>query len=166
MATKPMFLVYEGKELKEYVPPAPSKNVIVHLNNQWVADGTVDGKTLFKSNSSYHVSNGLSRCTIEFTGFDTFYIKARSNGESSYDYVEVGKLDATNISRTTESTATTNWYTFKNKASATTYTSIYYYSLGGNTHSIEIIYSKDGSANSNEDRGFFYIPEGEVTYVN
>ena len=162
MATKPMFLVYEGGKLNEYVPPTPTQISKVYMHSQWVNSGTVSDRTLFKSNSNYHVANSVARCTVYFKGFSSYTLMCRSNGEVNYDYLEVGNLNVSNISRNGS-----NKISFKGNASASTYTAVTWTGLNEDTeYFVELIYSKDSSADSNEDRGFFYIPEGEVTYAD
>lgn len=130
-------------------------SMTVDLNNgQWVDSGTtVDGHTVYKSDAgSYHVSNGKSTCTVTVRGYSTVTVYLRSYGESSYDYAEVGPLDGT-VTRGGAS----NVLSTKNKPIGPTY---HYYRFTINdvgTHTFQVLYSKDSSGNSYDDRGYFYV---------
>jgi len=139
-------------------PPGNSKVYSFSSNNgQWIkTDTQVSGKTVYKSDSNYHVHNGESRCKITFNGYDTFTIMACSDGEQNYDYLEVSNLDATTITRNGS-----NYFSFKTvTTSSTNYQAITFSNLDGGEHSILLLYSKDSSADANTDRAYFYIPEG------
>lgn len=129
--------------------------VEVDLNDgQWVDTGTtVDGHTVYRSDAgSYHVSNGLSRMTVTFEGYTSITAYIRSYAEGSYDYTELGPLDGANIARG----AGTNVLSTSSKQSSSTYYSHTYENDGGK-HSFEVIYSKDSSADSDDDRGYVYF---------
>ena len=122
-------------------------------SGQWADSGkTVDGHALYQSVKSYHVGNGEDICTLTFSGFRTATLKCRSNGESDYDYLEVGPIDGT-VSRE----ASGNLLTLKSKASASDYTDCLLTFPDTDTHTVQVLYSKDDSGDSGEDRGFFYI---------
>ena len=128
----------------------------VDLNNgQWVDSGTtVDGNTVYKSDSgSYKIPNGKSVATITVTGYTTFTVYIRSYAESNYDYTEAFDADIT-------AARSKGKYSTKGKSSSSAYTACTY-TLDGGTHTIQILYSKDGSGDSNDDRGYFYIPANQ-----
>ena len=130
-------------------------SMTVDLNNgQWVDSGTtIDGHTVYKSDAgSYHVNHGTSTCTINVFGYSSVTIYARSYAESDYDYLEVGPLDGT-VSRD----ASSNVLSTKGKQSSTTYLSHTFTIEDNNQHTFQILYSKDGSGDSDEDRGYFYV---------
>ena len=146
-----------GDQGPQGVPGSGGKVYSIKSEHQWIADGTkIDNKTVFKSDSNYHKSNGEARCLVEFSGYETFTIMCRSNGESNYDYLVVSTLNAPTV------TKTTNVYkSFYGQASATTYTAVTYTGLDINAdYFIRLAYIKDSSVDSGEDRAFFYIPEG------
>lgn len=129
--------------------------VEVDLNGgQWVDTGTtVDGHTVYQSDAgSYHVNSGLSRMTVTFEGYTSITAYIRSFAEGSYDYTELGPLDGVNIARG----AGTNVLSTSSKQSSSTYYSHTYENDGGK-HSFEVIYSKDSSTDSDDDRGYFYF---------
>ena len=125
----------------------------VNLNNgQWVWDSSLN---CYKSDSSYHVANGTSAMSIEIFGYTEFTIKVRTYGESNYDYLTVGKLDQ--IPTRSSSTSGTNYWTGRGKSSATTWYDITFSNIDGGTHTINLLYAKDGSANSYDDRAYVQI---------
>lgn len=125
-------------------------------DGQWIDSGsTVDGATVYKSDAgSYNVSNGKSIATITVNGYERFVFYIRSYAENTYDYAEAFTID-------TDAVRGNGVYTTKGKQSHTTYIECAY-DLDGGEHTIQIMYSKDGSGNNNDDRGYFYIPEQEV----
>ena len=131
-------------------------SMTVDLNNgQWVDSGTaVDGHTVYKSDAgSYNINNGTSTCTITFFGYSKVTVYTRSYAEGDYDYTEVGPLDGT-VSRDNSS----NVLSTKGKQSASEYQS-YTFNISDNNsqHTFQVLYSKDSSSNSNDDRGYFYV---------
>lgn len=127
----------------------------VDLNGgQWVDSGTqVDGHTVYKSDAgSYHVNNGTSTCTVTVSGYSKVTVYARSYAESNYDYLEVGPLDGT-VTRNSSS----NVLTTQGKQSSTTYLSHTFTIEDKVQHTFQILYSKDSSSNTHDDRGYFYI---------
>lgn len=124
----------------------------VNLNSgQWVDSGTtVDGHTVYKSDAgSYNTDDGTSTAIITVTGYTTFTVYIRSFAESNYDYTEAFAIDTT-------ASRGQGAFTTKGKQSNTTYIECTY-ALDGGTHTIQIMYSKDGSVNNDDDRGYFYI---------
>ena len=140
------------------------KNYTVDLNNQWQTSSDIanpdstsyDG--VYESNSNYHVSNGVATMSINIVGYDSFKVLVRSNGESNYDYVIVGKIDAQ---------PTTSDYQADTKGAATggtavsDYKEVMFSGLGGTGHIIYIAYRKDNSSDSGTDRGYVLIPKNQ-----
>ena len=132
-----------------------SKSIYIELNDgQWVDSGTtVDGHTVYKSDAgSYHVDNGTSTCTVTVQGYSKVTVYARSYAEGFYDYTEVGPLDGT-VSRNSSS----NVLSTKVKQSDTEYYSYPFTITDTNEHTFQVLYSKDNSGDSNDDRGYFYF---------
>ena len=128
----------------------------IELNDgQWVDSGeTVNGNTVYKSDvGSYNINNGKSTATITVNGMVLLKLYIRSYAESSYDYTEAFEID-------TPANRSKGKFTTKNNQSNSTYTECIY-ELDGGTHTIDIMYSKDSSGNSYDDRGYFYIGEYE-----
>lgn len=130
-------------------------SMTVDLNNgQWVDSGTtIDGHTVYKSDAgSYHVSNGMSTCTVTVKGYSSVTVYARSYAERTYDYTEVGPLDNTVSRGSTSSVVST-----KGKQSATKYYSYTFEINDTNAHTFQVLYSKDSGSNTDDDRGYFYV---------
>lgn len=129
--------------------------VSLDLNSgAWIKSSTKIGThDIYQSDKgSYNVENGVSKCRLTFSNLPNLRIMVRSNGESDYDYVEIGKMDQVASRGKNVSVS------FKSKLSDSTYTEVPLKNDGGD-HFVEILYSKDGSNNNNEDRGFFYFPD-------
>ena len=133
----------------------PAQYTEVDLNGgQWVDSGTkIDGHTVYKSDAgSYHRDNGTSTCTVTVSCYSKVTVYARSYAESNYDYLEVGPLDGT-VTRNSSS----NVLTTQGKQSSTTYLSHTFTIEDKGQHTFQILYSKDSSSNTHDDRGYFYI---------
>ena len=130
-------------------------SILIDLNNgEWIDSGTVadNGNIIYKSDAnSYHVDNGLSVATITVENITDLTLYIRSYAESTYDYTEAFDID-------TEAKRGKGLYTTKKADSATEYVECKY-NLDGLLHTIQIMYSKDGSGDSRDDRGYFYIGE-------
>lgn len=127
----------------------------VNLNNgQWVDSGTtIDGHTVYKSDAgSYHVNSGKSTCTVTVQGYSTVTVYLRSYAESAFDYAEVGPLDG-KVARD----STSNVLSTKGRQNNTTYRSYTFAISDAGTHTFQVLYSKDSTGNSNDDRGYFYV---------
>ena len=130
-------------------------SMTVDLNNgQWVDTGTtIGGHTVYKSDAgSYNTSNGKSTCTVTVKGYSRVTVYIRSYAEGKYDYTEVGPLDGTVSRASTSSVLSTS-----GKQSATQYYSYTFEITDTNAHTFQVLYSKDNSGNSNDDRGYFYV---------
>lgn len=127
----------------------------VNLNNgQWVDSGTtIDGHTVYKSDAgSYHVNSGKSTCTVTVQGYSTVTVYLRSYAESAFDYAEVGPLDG-KVARD----STSNVLSTKGRQNNTTYRSYTFAISDAGTHTFQVLYSKDSTGDSNDDRGYFYV---------
>lgn len=127
----------------------------VDLNGgQWVDSGTqVDGHTVYKSDAgSYHTDYGKSICTVKVSGYTKVTVYATNYSESGYDYTEVGPLDG-EVARN----STTNVLSTRFQNSKTDYKSYTFNLPDTNSHTFQILYSKDSGNDQNDDRGYFYI---------
>ena len=141
----------------------------VSLDNHgsWVDSGqTVDGKTLYQSNGSYHVGNAWDTAKITFSGYESFALDIRSYAEGNYDYVLVSQLNNDYLANCTSSSAMRSAYSnstytkayTRGKQSATNYEKVTFTGLDPSAeYYFYIIFQKDGSGDSNDDRGYFYI---------
>ena len=153
-----------------------SKSYTVSLNNQWFLDNrsgkdpngkaygttystnpdanTYDGTYI--SYSNFNVNSGQAKMRIDFVGYSEFVVYIRSYAESNYDYTLAGKIDQ-NVT-----TSVYQAYTRGSQTSGTSisnYKKVIYSNLDGKQHFIEILFRKDGSVNSNQDRGYVLIPK-------
>ena len=138
-------------------------NFVVNLNNQWELSSTVPNPNseeydgVYQSFSNYNVSNSKAQMMIEIDGYVNFSIFIRSYGEPNYDYIWVGQLDKVPTSDN-DAYATTK----SNPNASTTidgYTEVRFENMDAGKHTIYIVYRKDSSGNSNEDRGYVLIPK-------
>ena len=147
--------------------PSTGGTYTVNLNGQWEAttavpnpDSTLyDG--VYRSSSNYNVDSGVSIMYIDISGLNEFTLYIRSYAESTYDYVMVSQLDKT-ITSGSSTTVTTSVkaHTKGNQKSGTTisdYTEVKYTNIDGGSHRITILYRKDGSFDSGDDRGYVLI---------
>ena len=129
------------------------QGISVDLNDgQFVDTGTtVDGHPVYKSDvGSYHISNGVSLCTLTIGGVTSFTVYFRTSSEYNYDWAYVGHLDE-GVSKTY----------YKSRLSGTpSYTAVTF-ECSADTHTLEIMYAKDGSADYNDDRAYFYYVVNE-----
>lgn len=148
----------------------------VDLNNQWqLATVRQDADTNFQtyqSFSNYNVSNGWARMKVNIAaGISEFTLHYGSYAESNYDFTLVGNLDAdmsTSTSTSVGSTSTT-WKAYSRgnqSASAPNLVATYTISDTSKEHFIWIAYRKDGSVNSNDDRGYVSFDKRLVYEIN
>lgn len=139
IATKEIAIYYKDRDL------------VVNLNNgQWVDSGTTadEGQIVYQSDAgSYNKNNGKSIASVDVLGYTKVTLCIKNNSEQSYDYTEAFEIDTTPERGKGK---------FSAKGKADTYVTCTY-ELDGGQHSIPIMYSKDGSGNNNQDRGYFYI---------
>lgn len=127
----------------------------VDLNNgQWVDIGTTaDGHTVYQSDvGSHNIANGKSICTVTVSGYSKVTVYATNYSEAGYDYTEVGPLDGT-VSRA----SATNVLSTRFQNSRTDYKSYTFNMPDTNSHTFQVMYSKDSGNDQNDDRGYFYL---------
>ena len=125
-------------------------------------DSTIyDG--VYQSVKSKGVNNGYDTMYIDIVAYDTFKLYIRSYAESNYDYVMVSQLDQTITGSTSYSDTTlVKAHTRENQKSGTAisdYTLVEFTGIDGGEHRITVVYRKDSSGNSNDDRGYVLIPK-------
>jgi hypothetical protein len=129
-------------------------SITVNLNNgQWVDSGTTkNGNVVYKSDAgSYNINNGVSTAILTVDGYTNVKLYIRSYAESYSDYTEAFAADESAIRGQ-------GLYTTAGKSSSSNYIECAY-ELDGDEHTIEIMYSKNNSGNTYDDRGYFYIGE-------
>lgn len=134
----------------------------INLNNQWQLSTDVANPNptlyegVYESFSNRGVNNSSSTCSITFTGYETFSIYVRSDGEPSYDYVTVLDLDSTTaIKKSFQGLSNSG-------TSIGAYTLVTFTDIDPTTtHTITIKYYKDSSSSSGTDRGYLLIPKNQ-----
>ena len=142
----------------------------VDLNGQWELSTTIpnpdsgvyDG--VYQSFAHKGQDSTIDIMYIDIIGYETFKLYIRSNGESSYDYVVVSKLD-TALSTASNSSHSSVYAHTDDKATSNTsingYTLVEFTNIDGGAHRISVGYYKDSSQNSNDDRGYVLIPKNQ-----
>ena len=151
--------------MKNPVPEDPSQaSYSVQLKPStygWVKSSTVpnpdaslyDG--VFES-TNQGVNSTQSEMYIDINGYDVFTIYVRSYAESDYDYVQVSNLD-TDISSVKMTTKGNQ----QSGTSLSSYTEVTFTNIGGGQHRIMVVYKKDYSQHSNDDKGYVLIPKNQ-----
>lgn len=118
------------------------------------------GYTTYMSGpSSYNKNNGYSLAKVTFHGYELFDFYYTSYAESNYDYLMISKLGQDWSNKTASlSYVDSSVYLYTKGMQTTTFKKGSFDNLDANTeYSFWIMYRKDGSANSNDDRGYFGI---------
>lgn len=118
-----------------------------------------EGYDIYMSNN-YHVSNSQAVCKLTFHDCSECDIYIRSYGESSFDYTMASTVNATTFP-TGVSSSYVLAYTQSHPQSGTTlayYTKVSYTGLHDGDY-VYIVYVKDGSTDSGDDRGYVLIPK-------
>lgn len=110
-------------------------------------------------------SNTVAYVKVSFTlEADTdLTIKARSYGESNYDYGVISEIDTSLSTGTTEDTTNVK-YNFKGKSSAN-WIDISYGTLSAGNHFFTAKYLKDSSGDNNDDTLMIELPESFINKV-
>jgi hypothetical protein len=143
----------------------------IDLNSNWQLSTTItnpdsslyDG--VYQSHSNKGVPNSAAVMYIDITGYENFKLYIRSYAESNYDYVMVSQLDQTITSGTSYSNTTlVKAHTRGSQSSGTTisnYKLVEFTGIDGGDHRITVLYRKDSSSNSGDDRGYVLIPKNQ-----
>ena len=139
----------------------------VNLNSQWEATTAVSNPDsalydgVYRSSSNYNVNNGYAIMYITIKDCSSFKMHIRSYAESNYDYVMVSQLDQTITGSTSYSNTTlVKAHTRGNQQSGTAlsnYTLVEFTGITSGEHIITVVYRKDGSQHSGDDRGYVLI---------
>lgn len=156
---------YQWSEINQYFQ--------VDLNSQWqtstsygsISSTDAENYDFYESFSNKGVNNGKAMMFITINGYTSFTFKVRNYSESSFDFVVVNNLDdrsiptwRPNVGSGTASSGRV-YYSNKGKSSSTTWYDVTFNNLDGGEHTITVTYGKDGSGNSNDDRGYVAIPK-------
>ena len=143
----------------------------VNLNSQWEKTTAItnpdfslyDG--VYRSSSNYNVGSGVAIMYITIKDCSSFKMYIRSYAESNYDYVMVSQLDKTITGSSSYSDTTlVKAHTRGNQQSGTaltSYTLVEYTGITSGEHTITVVYRKDGSVNSGDDRGYVLIEKSQ-----
>lgn len=147
------------------------KTVTVNLSEHgsWTTYSKNPDSTLYNaymSDSSWRKDNAYDLMVIGIpTGFTEFTIYIRSYAESTYDYTIAGKIDAAIPNSKTVSNKLIKSTTSGNQKAGTAigdYTIVEYTNIDSTKeHTIWVMYRKDGSTNSDDDRGYVLIPKSK-----
>ena len=139
------------------------------LNDNWWLSTTVPNPDttayygVYESYSNKGISSTAATMYIDIFGYSNFKLYIRSYAESNYDYVMVSQLDQTIDNNTSYSNTTLVKAHTRSKSTSTTtisgYTLVEFTGIDENAHRITIVYRKDGSGNSYDDRGYILIPK-------
>lgn len=149
-----------------------SGSYTVNLNEQWEQTTAVSNPDsslydgVYRSASNYNVNNGVATMYITIKDCSSFKMYIRSYAEFNYDYVMVSQLDQTITGSTSYSNTTlVKAHTRGNQQSGTAignYTLVEFTEISSGEHTITIVYRKDSSVNSNDDRGYVLIDKSSV----
>jgi hypothetical protein len=139
------------------------------LNSQWQESTTIanpDSATydgVYESFSNKGKDNETAIMYIDIVGYETFKFYIRSYAESNYDYVMVSQLDKTITGSTSYSdTSLVKAHTRGKQNSSTAisgYTLVEFMGIDSGEHRITVVYRKDSSSASGDDRGYVLIPK-------
>ena len=140
------------------------KIIKVSLNKQWVkSDRTLDGYSLYMSDSNRGIHNSTSAIKITFAASGTYNLYINAYGESSCDYTvtleknyefdsDYSSHIIVQYADSTEPTSIDNFKKVTYEASAGDF--------------VYIVYKKDGSVNNYDDRGYLAIPDNVIILQN
>ena len=142
----------------------------LNLNNNWQTSTVTNPDSalydgVYESFSNKGVNNGVAVMYIDIFGYETFNFYIRSYAESNYDYVIVSQPDAeitgsTEVGNTTLVKAHTKGIQ-KSGTALSDYTLVEFTNIDGDNHRITVLYRKDSSENSGDDRGYILIPKNQ-----
>lgn len=147
-----------------------SRSYTVNLNNNWRKSTSISNPNsslydgVYESYSNFNVSSTAAAMYIDISGYESFKLYIRSYAESSYDYVMVSKLDETIENDTLYSSPKVMASTRAAQSSGTAisnYKLVEFTGIDKGKHRITILYRKDGSQHSGEDRGYLIIPKNQ-----
>jgi hypothetical protein len=146
------------------------RSYTINLNNQWQSSSVANPDSslydgVYESFSNNGINNIASVMYIDIKGYTDFDLYIRSYAESNYDYVMVSQLDQTIENNTSYSNTTfIKAHTRGNQKSGTSidnYTKVSFTGIDGGQHRITIVYRKDSSGNTADDRGYVLIPKNQ-----
>lgn len=144
--------------------PITANVTIENVKGSWgESSKTVSGYRVYESKGSYNVSNGYDLAKVTFSGYPSFTFLYGSYAESSYDYVCISPLDYASAASWTNSSQSGYLLSTSGKQNITAPNLSYTFTNDGGEHFFYIIYRKDSSVNSGNDRG--YIAFRQANYL-
>lgn len=170
---KPYICVYNSTTSQYEFDEFKIKNdysVNLTVNGNWITSTTNPDSSAYDaymSNGSHNVNKGMDCMSITINGYTKFTVYIRSYGETNYDYTTISKLDTPYTGSSSQgSSQYSQSYVYahtKGKPNGGTdigsYTKVEYDNIDGGEHTIYVYYTKDGSGNNNDDRGYILIPK-------
>lgn len=150
-------IVWEKEVPKQYIRFEPkTANDFVLSTVRYAPNGYT---TYMSGPSSYNKNNGYSLAKVTFFGYEIFDFYYTSYAESNYDYLMISKLGQDWTNKTSSlAYSDSSVYLHTRGYQTTTFKKGQFDNLDANTeYSFWIMYRKDSSANSNDDRGYFGI---------
>jgi hypothetical protein len=146
-----------------------NQSYTINLNSNWEQSTSISNPDsslydgVYQSYSNKGVDDSEAKMYIDIEGYTNFKLYIRSYAESNYDYVMVSQLDKDIYSDTSYSNTTlVKAYTRGKQTSGTAisnYTLVEFTGIDKGEHRITIIYRKDSSSFSGDDRGYVLIPK-------
>lgn len=141
------------EEAERYYCP---KTITIDLCDSWESMSSPDNSYRAYQSFSNRTRDGqYAMMKFTISGYESFTFYIRSNGESPYDYVVVGKdfrPHSGSYDYSTKNLATSSRY-------LSAYTPVTYSNLNKyESYVIYVSYTKDGSNSYNDDRGYVLIP--------
>ena len=147
-------------------------SVNLTVKGNWITSTTNPDSSkydAYMSNGSHNVNNGMDCMSITINGYTKFTVYIRSYAESSFDYVTISKLDTPYTGSSSQGySQDSQSYVYahtKGKSNVGTdlgsYTKVEYNNIDGGLHTIYVYYTKDGSGNDFDDRGYILIPKDQ-----
>ena len=148
----------------------------IDLNNEWRKSTTISNPNsseydgVYESFSNWNEDDSYATMYIDIVGYNNFYLYIRSYAESDYDYVMVSHLDK-NIdgdSFNNDSSLVKSHTKGKQSSSESIngYKLVKFNNIDGGEHRITIVYRKDSSEESGDDRGYVLIPTDQDAMYN
>ena len=144
----------------------------IMLNDQWQLSDKPNPDTslydgVYESFSNKGVNGKAAIMYIDIDGYTDFNLYIRSYAESNFDYVMVSQLDQSINNDTSYSNTTLVKSHTRGKQTSGTdisnYTHVQFTNIDGGEHRITIVYRKDVSSESGDDKGYILIEK--LSYV-
>ena len=178
-------IVYEEGNQSVYIYQNSSTPTQEYINvdplhyGGWLLDNTNNPNLnlydMYKSNTNKGVHNSIDMMKITFSGYSEFTIYIRSYAESNWDYVVASTLNYAlpttsssypggTSSPTMSGAMTMTKGNAQSGTSLSSYTPVTYSNLDPNTqYFITVVYRKDSSTSTNDDRGYVLVPKALKT---